>query len=115
MSFSYPVRFLMLPLQQVSALDDLQRYVAKMEEERGFAHRDVVSQCLLLGEEVGELFKAVRKHEKMRVGTTSVTGSVDEELADVLIYLCAIANRLGISLDEALRKKEEINETRTWK
>jgi NTP pyrophosphatase (non-canonical NTP hydrolase) len=105
----------MLPLQQVSALDDLQRYVAEMEEERGFAHRDVVSQCLLLGEEVGELFKAVRKHEKMRVGTTSVTGSVDEELADVLIYLCAIANRLGISLDEALRKKEEINETRTWK
>jgi NTP pyrophosphatase (non-canonical NTP hydrolase) len=105
----------MLSLQQVSALDDLQRYVAEMEEERGFAHRDVVSQCLLLGEEVGELFKAVRKHEKMRVGTTSVTGSVDEELADVLIYLCAIANRLGISLDEALRKKEEINETRTWK
>jgi hypothetical protein len=39
------------------AIDDLQRYVAKMEEERGFAHRDVVSQCLLLGEEVGELFK----------------------------------------------------------
>jgi NTP pyrophosphatase (non-canonical NTP hydrolase) len=105
----------MLPLQQVSALNDLQRYVAEMEEERGFAHRDVVSQCLLLGEEVGELFKAVRKHEKMRVGTTSVTGSVDEELADVLIYLCAIANRLGINLDEALRKKEEINETRTWK
>jgi NTP pyrophosphatase (non-canonical NTP hydrolase) len=44
-----------------------------------------------------------------------VTGSVVEELADVLIYLCAIANRLGISLDEALHKKEEINETRTWK
>jgi NTP pyrophosphatase (non-canonical NTP hydrolase) len=105
----------MLPLQQVSALDDLQRYVAEMEEERGFAHRDVVSQCLLLGEEVGELFKAVRKHEKMRIGATSVAGSVDEELADVLIYLCAIANRLGISLDEALRRKEEINETRTWK
>jgi hypothetical protein len=49
---------------QVSALD-LQRYAAEMEEERGFAHRDVVSQCLLLGEEVGELFKAVRKHEKI--------------------------------------------------
>jgi hypothetical protein len=51
----------MLPLPQVSALDDLQGYVAKMEEERGFAHRDVVSQCLLLGEEVGELFKAVQR------------------------------------------------------
>jgi NTP pyrophosphatase (non-canonical NTP hydrolase) len=53
--------------------------------------------------------------KKMRIGTTSITGTVDEELADVLIYLCAIANRLGISIDEALRKKEALNETRTWK
>jgi NTP pyrophosphatase (non-canonical NTP hydrolase) len=74
-----------------------------------------VQQCLLLGEEVGELSKAVRKHKKMRIGTTSITGTVDEELAEVLIYLCAIANRLGISIDEALRKKEALNETRTWK
>jgi NTP pyrophosphatase (non-canonical NTP hydrolase) len=105
----------MLPLKQATALDDLQRYVAEMEEERGFSHVDVVRQCLQLGEEVGELFKAVRKHEKMRMGTTSVTGTVDEELADVLIFLCAIANRLGISIDEALRKKEALNETRTWR
>lgn len=105
----------MLPLKQATALDDLQRYVAEMEDERGFSDRDVVQQCLLLGEEVGELFKAIRKHKKMRIGATSVAGTVDEELADVLIYLCAIANRLGISIDEALRKKEELNETRIWK
>lgn len=56
----------MLPLQSAAALDDLQRYVAKTEEERGFSNRDVMQRCLLLGEEVGELFKAVRKHEKIR-------------------------------------------------
>jgi NTP pyrophosphatase (non-canonical NTP hydrolase) len=104
-----------LPLKKATALDDLQRYVAEMEDERGFSHRDVVQQCLLLGEEVGELFKAVRKYKKMRIGATSVTGTVDEEIADVLIYLCAIANRLEISIDEALRKEEELNETRIWK
>ena len=104
----------MLPLERASALDDLQRYVAEMERERGFSERGVLQQCLLQGEEVGELFKAVRRHSNMRVGTTSVTGSVDEELADVLIYLCAIANRLQISLEEALRNKEAFNETRTW-
>ena len=71
-------------------------------------------QCLLLGEEIGELFKAVRKHEKMLTGTTSVTGTVDEELADVLIYICAIANRLDVDLEEALRRKEQPNETRSW-
>ena len=52
----------MLSLKQATALDNLQRYVAEMEEERGFSNRDVVQQCLLLGEEVGELCKAVRKH-----------------------------------------------------
>ncbi len=37
-----------------------------------------------------------------------------EELADVLIYLAAIANREGIDLSQALREKEALNETRTW-
>ena len=104
----------MLPLEKSFALHDLQRYVMEMEEERGFTNRGVVQQCLLLGEEVGELFKAVRKHEKMRTGTTSITGTVDEELADVLIYVCAIAIRLGVDLEEALRRKEALNETRVW-
>jgi hypothetical protein len=56
----------MLPLQEASALVDLQRYVRGMEQERGFSGRDVVQQCLFLCEAVGELFKAVRKHARMR-------------------------------------------------
>jgi NTP pyrophosphatase (non-canonical NTP hydrolase) len=104
----------MQPLEQASALDDVQRYVADMEAERGFADSTVLEQSLKLGEEVGELFKAIRKQANMSIDATSIIGSVDEELADVLIYLCAIANRLGISLDEALRRKEAINETRSW-
>ena len=104
----------MVPLAKSSALHELQRYVLEMEAERGFANRDVVQQCLLLGEEVGELFKAVRKRANMRVGTTSITGTVDEELADILIYVCAIANRMGVDLEEALRSKEELNENRVW-
>jgi NTP pyrophosphatase (non-canonical NTP hydrolase) len=104
----------MQPLKQASALDDVQRYVAVMEAERGFSNCTVLEQCLKLGEEVGELFKAVRKRANMQVDSTSIIGSVDEELADVLIYLCAIANRLDISLDEALRGKEAVNETRSW-
>jgi NTP pyrophosphatase (non-canonical NTP hydrolase) len=104
----------MQPLKQASALDDVQRYVADMEAERGFTDSTVLEQSLKLGEEVGELFKAIRKQANMSIDATSIIGSVDEELADVLIYLCAIANRLGISLDEALRRKEAVNETRSW-
>lgn len=104
----------MLPLPSAANLSDIQRYVAEMEKERGFADRGVVEQCLLLGEEVGELFKAVRKSEHLSVGTTSIVGTVDEELADILIFVCAVANRYGIDLISALRRKEEHNEERVW-
>lgn len=104
----------MLPLQVGATLADLQRYVADMETERGFSASTVLEQSLKLGEEVGELFKAIRKRERLPIDHGSVTGTVDEELADILIYLCAIANRLGINLDNALRNKELLNETRIW-
>ncbi|MEY9839477.1 MazG nucleotide pyrophosphohydrolase domain-containing protein [Streptacidiphilus sp. EB103A] len=104
----------MIPLEQNQSLEEIQAYVADMENERGFSTRPVIEQCLQLGEEVGEIFKAVRKREKMRLDPNSAVGDVGEELADALIYLCAIANRLDIDLAGALRNKEAVNETRTW-
>ncbi|GGM23614.1 MazG nucleotide pyrophosphohydrolase domain-containing protein [Micromonospora yangpuensis] len=105
----------MQPLARTATLPDLQRYVADMEKQRGFTDRTVLDQCLMLGEEVGELFKAVRKNQQLPIGTTSIVGSVDEELADILIFLCAVANRYGIDLGDALCRKEEHNEQRTWR
>ena len=69
----------------------------------------------LLGEEMGELFKAVRKTVKLKTDVNANIGSVDEEIADMLIYLCSIANRFDIDIEQAFRKKEEHNKKRTWK
>jgi len=96
-------------------LRDFQRYVEAMEHERGFAHQTAVQKCLMLGEEIGELFKAVRKSERLGIAQNSVVGSVGDELADVFIFLCAIANRYGIDLEQAFRDKESVNESRVWK
>jgi len=95
-------------------LRDFQEYVSQLERERHFDGQDAVQKCLLLGEEVGELFKAVRKAQGLGVDRQSKVGSVSEELADVFIYLCAIANRFQIDLEQAFREKEEANERRTW-
>jgi len=92
----------------------LQEYVKQLEEERDFTGNTIQQNCLLLGEEIGELFKAIRKQQKMKVDQKSTIGSVDEELADILIYLCSIANRLDIDLEQAFRDKEEINKQRNW-
>jgi NTP pyrophosphatase (non-canonical NTP hydrolase) len=101
-------------LVSVPTLRDLQAYASALEQERGFTGNSVVQQCLLLGEEVGELFKAVRKRQQMRLDAASSVGTVEGELADVLIYLCSIANRFDVDLEQALREKEEINKKRTW-
>ena len=95
-------------------LKDIQEYVIQLEEERGFAEQSVLQKCLMLGEEVGELFKAIRKQQNIKIDSHSKFGTIDEELADILIFVCSIANRYEIDLEKAFRDKEEINKTRVW-
>lgn len=95
-------------------IHDLQDYIREMEIERGFTKETIVQKGLLLGEEVGELFKAIRKSENIKVATDSKFGNVEEELADILIYTIAIANKLNIDLEKAFREKEERNKIRKW-
>ncbi len=96
-------------------LANFQNYVAELETERGFASQTIIDKCLLLGEEVGELFKAVRKSEGLAVDSNSNFTEIGDELIDIFIYLGAIANRKGIDLEKAFRIKEEKNKQRIWK
>ena len=71
---------------------------------------------MLMAEEMGELFSAIRKNSKgADVATDSTIDNVKHELADVFIYLCSIANQHNIDLEEAFREEEEINKQRIWK
>lgn len=104
----------MLYLKSSPTLSDFQTYVKRLEQERGFTDVTLQQNCLLLGEEIGELFKAIRKIENMRIDRNSQVGSVEEELADVMIFLCSIANRLNVDMEQAFRDKEAINHRRKW-
>ena len=97
-------------------LRDFQDYVAEMKKIRGFNVTDKFYECCLLAEETGELVAAVRKNAKGgSVGSGSAVSNVAEELADVFIYVCSLANMHGIDLEQAFRDKEEKNKLRTWK
>lgn len=102
-------------LKNQPTLKDFQDYVKELEIERGFTSDSVLQKCLMLGEEVGELFKSIRKSEKIKIDQNSNFKQIDEELADVIIFLCSIANRYDIDLEKAFREKEEKNKKRTWK
>jgi NTP pyrophosphatase (non-canonical NTP hydrolase) len=103
-----------LKLKKKPTLKDYQEYVNELEIQRGFIDQDIIVKCLLLGEEMGELFKSVRKAIKLKTDINANIGSVKEEIADILIYLCSIANRFDIDIEEAFREKEEINKRREW-
>ena len=101
-------------LKEKPTLNAYQKYVAELEVERNFIEQTVIEKCLLLGEEVGELFKSIRKKEGLNIDINSNTSQISYELADIFIFLCAIANRYNIDLEEAFRTKEEINKKRNW-
>lgn len=95
-------------------LRDYQDYVARAVKLRGFEDETVSEVFTLLVEEVGELAKAIRKHNGQKVDTASRQHEVEEEVADVFFLLLDLANRLDIDLAMAFREKEAKNKKRTW-
>lgn len=76
-------------LSERGSLPALQRYVAEMVERRGFTPYKTLEVMLLLVEEVGELAKALRKLQGLKID--------------------------GVDLAAALKQKEAQNERRVWK
>jgi NTP pyrophosphatase (non-canonical NTP hydrolase) len=105
----------MEPLRQDASLPQIQGYVRQMETERGLDRQDIMSVCLKLGEEVGELYRAVRQRQGQPQDPDGRNADVADEAADVLILLISIVNRCDISLEEAFRAKEARNENRVWR
>lgn len=105
----------MIELSHNASMSEYQRYVARLEEMKGWLDADLVRNCFLMGEEVGELFSAVRRLEGAEPDARSARiDHVGEEIVDVMNYLMAIANRLEIDLETAFREKNRRNQTRTW-
>jgi NTP pyrophosphatase (non-canonical NTP hydrolase) len=111
----------MIELEPGAPLSSYQRYIQELEEMHGWLDVDLVHNCFLMGEEVGELFKAVRKLERIydQAEATAPTreaarAHVAEEIVDVMNYLLAISNRLDLDLEASFREKNARNQERTW-
>ncbi len=107
----------MIELSDGASMSEFQTYIHKLETLHGWLDVDLVHNCFLMGEEMGELFKAVRRHEKYFQRSAPGHDSkaeIAEEIVDVLNYLLAIANRLDIDVEGAFREKNARNQTRSW-
>ena len=108
---------LLKKLSNQSSISEIQSYIKKVMEVRGFNKEKSSDKILLLVEEVGELAKAIRKNEsKLGIDKTKEYNysSIESEIADVFIVLLSICDILNIDLFKAFIEKEEKNIKRTW-
>ena len=108
---------LLKKLSDKSSINEIQSYIKKVMEVRGFNKEKSSDKILLLVEEVGELAKAVRKNEK-KLGIDKTKeynySSIESEIADVFIVLLSICDILNMDLLKVFLDKEEENIKRIW-
>lgn len=101
--------------QNIKSLSELQEYYKQKAKERGFDKESPRDTLLLMTEELGELARAIRKYSGIKTDDKSKIYAMEEELADIQIYLLHLSNTLGLNLEEAFWKKEDENNKRVWK
>ncbi len=87
------------------------KYLQNYIKEKDFHPELLKDYFLKLAEEVGELSRAMRKGLKAS-DINQIKGTIDEELWDVIYYSLAIANLYGIDLEQVIKSKESINQSR---
>ena len=97
-------------------MSEYQSLIHRLESHHGWLNVDLIHNCFLMGEEVGELFGAIRQYESyfQESGDTATKDNIAEEIVDVMNFLLAIANRLDIDVEDAFRRKNARNFTRSW-
>lgn len=97
-----------------ATVTQLQKYIQEVIRYRGFDPESVSDNFILLCEEVGELAKAIRVYNGVKVATDSNIVNLEHEIADVFWMLACISNQVGVNITTAVRNKEEVNKRRLW-
>ena len=86
-------------------LKELQKKIYQNKIDKGFNTTDMAKEFGLLYGEVSEAYEAYRKKKP----------DLNEELADIAIYLLGISEILGFDLEKEIENKVKINEKRVYK
>ncbi len=87
---------------------DLRHFAEERDWEQFHAPKNLVMALAVEAAELMEHFQWLTADESDRLPPTRLA-AVREELADVLIYLVRIADRLGVDLVAAAREKMAVN------
>ena len=85
------------------------KYLQSYIKEKDYHPELLKDYFLKLSEEVGELSRAMRKGLKAD-NDTDISGTIDEELFDVIYYALAIANIYDIDIEQVAKVKSRMTE-----
>lgn len=90
-------------------IEQLQSYVA-LQKSTKKKHRQ--KYFLKLVEEVGELSEMIKDDKRFDPDDhegRAIKNTMEEEMADVLFYLLALANAFNVDLEQAFTRKQQYN------
>lgn len=87
------------------------KYLQTFIKEKDYHPEHAKDYFLKLSEEVGELSRAMRKGLKAE-NSNELKGTIDEELWDVIYYALAIANLYDVDIEQVIKVKSKMNESR---
>lgn len=95
--------------------DEIVSLLRNFRDQRGWAKyhnlKDLAISLNLEASEVLEIFQWQPSDQPL---TDRQKQHLTEELADTMIYLIYMFDKLGIDPGEAIKKKVQFNQTRTW-
>jgi NTP pyrophosphatase (non-canonical NTP hydrolase) len=94
-------------------IKEIQEKLSKFAEERDWDQfHSPKNLVMALTSEVGELtelFQWLTEGQSSIKDDSSKTDEIQQEIADIFIYLLRLADKLDIDIEEAVREKIEIN------
>lgn len=91
--------------------EKLDQFVSERDWEKFHSIKNLSMALSVEASELAEIFQWLNEEESNQSGQNpELRRKLQEEIADVFIYLCRIAKKTEINLEEAVFSKIEINE-----
>lgn len=101
-------------MASVTSLIDIQRQASDLAKAQGWSQKTPQERLLYLTAEVGEVAQGVIRLQRSECASDDLKRDLAMELYDVIWNVCDLANILGLDLEDAARRKTQINQTRNW-
>jgi NTP pyrophosphatase (non-canonical NTP hydrolase) len=89
----------------------LRTFAAVREWDRFHSPKNLVMALTGEAGELAEVFQWLTEEESASLSPEQLLG-VEEEVADILIYILRLADRLDVSISDVINRKLELNEIR---